>query len=159
MKKYRLNAGIVVFREDGRVLLCKRLGNYEKNWQFPQGGIDKGETAEAAALRELEEETSIVSVKKIAIYPQAIRYDFPDYVKAKNVQRGIFNDGQEQYWFLLFFDGDDSEINLKTSDQEFCDYQWIDIEKTPEMVVDFKRDVYNKIVECFSQAIRDYLDK
>lgn len=159
MKKYRLNAGIVVFREDGKVLLCKRLESYEKNWQFPQGGIDKGETAEHAALRELEEETSIVSVKKIAEYPQTIKYDFPDYVKAKNQQRGIFNDGQEQYWFLLFFEGNDNEINLNTHDKEFCDYQWIDIMNTPEMVVEFKYDVYSKIADYFSQKIKEYTCK
>lgn len=159
MRKYRLNAGVVVFREDGKVLLCKRLGNYVRNWQFPQGGIDDGEVAEDAALRELMEETSIVSVKKIAAYPQTIRYDFPDYVRAKNVQRGIFNDGQEQYWFLLFFEGKDSEINLETKDPEFCDYQWIDIMKTPEMVVEFKHDVYTKIASYFSQVIEEYLNK
>ena len=159
MKKYRSNAGVVVFRGDGKVLFCKRLDNYVKNWQFPQGGIDKGETAEHAAFRELKEETSVVSVTRVAEYPEVVRYDFPDYVKAKNIQRGIFNDGQEQHWFLLFFEGNDSEINLKTKDQEFCDYQWIDIMSTPDMVVEFKYEVYSKIADYFSLKIKEYLDK
>ena len=67
MKKYRSNAGVVVFRGDGKVLFCKRLDNYVKNWQFPQGGIDKGETAEHAAFRELKEETSVVSVTRVNV--------------------------------------------------------------------------------------------
>ena len=159
MKTYRLNAGIVVFRKDGKVLLCERVEKYKNNWQFPQGGIDVGELAEQTAFRELREETSIVSVKKIAEYPETIKYDFPDYVKRKNIKRGIFNDGQEQSWFLFLFDGNESEINLKTRDQEFSSYQWIDIMETPNLVVDFKRDAYLKIAEYFDKKIKEFLFK
>ena len=101
MKRYRRNAGIVLFRHDGKVLLCERIENYPKRWQFPQGGIDAGETPLQAAQRELKEETSVTSVKFIATLPRPIRYDFPEAVKKAHPERR--NDGQEQYWHLFLF--------------------------------------------------------
>ena len=77
MKKYRPNVGIVVFRSDGKVLLCERVEDYPKRWQFPQGGIDDGETPLQAAVRELREETSVTSVKFVCSLDKSIKYDFP----------------------------------------------------------------------------------
>lgn len=159
MKKYRLNSGIVVFRNDGKVLLCERVENYPRNQQFPQGGIDAGETPLAAAVRELREETSVVSVKPVAALPEAIRYDFPPEVKKKNQARGIYDDGQEQFWHLFWFCGTDDEINLQTAEPEFKSYSWTDIERTPDLVVDFKREVYEKVVTAFAPLIRDYISR
>lgn len=159
MKTYRLNSGIVVFRRDGKVLLCERVENYPRNLQFPQGGIDEGETPLLAALRELREETSVVSVKPVAALPEAIRYDFPPEVKKKNQVRGIFNDGQEQFWHLFWFYGEDSEINLQTAEPEFKSYCWTDIRLTPDLVVDFKHDVYAKVAAAFAPIISSYISK
>lgn len=157
MKKYRPNAAVVVFRDDGKVLVCERKENYAKRWQFPQGGIDEGEKPEQAARRELNEETSISSVELVAKLSEVVRYDFPPSIKSKNAQWGIFHDGQEQWWFLFHFLGNDNEINLQTIDPEFVNYQWVDIMQTPDMVVDFKKEVYNKVVAEFGKIINKHI--
>ena len=158
MKKYRLNAGIVLFRNDGKVLLCERMENYPKRWQFPQGGVDEGETPLEAATRELKEETSVVSAQKVYALSEPLKYDFPPSVLAKNAKKKIFNVGQEQYWFLFYFDGDEKEINLQTGEQEFRSYQWIELSKVVDMVVEFKQEVYKKIVAEFSGVINNYIE-
>ena len=151
MKVYRPNAAIVLFRKDGKVLLCERIENYPKRWQFPQGGIDEGETSLEAAVRELREETSIVSAKLISAFPEPLRYDFPPEVMKRYPER--HNDGQEQHWYLFLFTGDDSEINLKTEEPEFRSYQWVDIEEAPKHVVEFKKEIYEKVTAVFKQII------
>lgn len=157
MSGYRRNSGIVVFREDGKVLLCERVEDYPKRWQFPQGGIDQGETPLQAAVRELKEETSVTSVKFICALPEPLRYTFPEVVKAKLAVRGIFDDGQEQYWHLFFFEGEKSEINIQTKVPEFRSYAWVDIEQAPEMVVEFKRHNYETVAQEFHKKIKEYL--
>ncbi len=155
MKTYRLNAGVVLFRADGKVLLCERIENYPKRWQFPQGGIDDGETPLQAAVRELREETSVTSAKFVAALAEPLRYDFPPYVKQRHPER--HNVGQEQYWHLFFFTGKDSEINLQTLEPEFRSYAWVDLEKAPNSVVDFKKNIYIHVVSEFLPIIKKYL--
>ena len=155
MKKYRPNAGIVLFRKDGKVLLCERVENYPKRWQFPQGGIDIGETPLQAAVRELREETSVVSVTFVASLQEPLRYDFPPEVKNRHPERN--NDGQEQYWHLFYFTGQDKEINLNTDEAEFRSYEWVDITQVPQKVVDFKQKIYQIVVDKFSKIIQHYL--
>ncbi len=153
---YRKNAAIVVFRSDKKVLLCQRKDCYGKSWQFPQGGIDNGETPLDAAFRELREETSVVSVSYVDAYPEPLRYDFPPEIKIKNKRNGIHNDGQEQFWFLMRFDGTEDEINLQTEEPEFCRYKWVDIESALDCVVAFKYDVYCKVVADFKRKLELY---
>lgn len=157
MAKYRRNAGIVVFRSDGKVLLCERLEDYPKRWQFPQGGIDENETPLAAAVRELREETSVVSVKLVCVLSEPLRYVFPEDVKIKLAQRGIYDDGQEQYWHLFFFEGEESEIDIATQHPEFRSFAWVDIEQAPERVVEFKRSNYEIVAQKFAKIIKQYL--
>lgn len=156
MGNYRKNAGIIVFNRDRKVLLCERVGNYENAWQFPQGGIDGGETAEQAAARELREETSLTSVRYVASMPEPLIYDFPSEIKKRNAARGIFNDGQQQYWSLYLLTGDESEINLDTAEPEFKNWRWVEIEKAADNVVAFKKGVYRRIIEYFKPLIEKY---
>ena len=156
MGQYRPNAGIVLFRKDGKVLLCERIENYPKRWQFPQGGIDEGETPLQAAVRELREETSVISAKFVYAMPQPLKYEFPLEVKQKHPER--HNGGQVQYWHLFYFTGDESEINLQTAEPEFRSYAWVDIKAAPESVVEFKKEVYNIVAEKFQTIIRQYLN-
>jgi putative (di)nucleoside polyphosphate hydrolase len=147
---YRKNVGIIVFNDDGKVLLCERKDT-AGGWQFPQGGIDEGETYLETAKREIFEETAITSIKLIAKLDEPIRYDFPGYILNKNNFKHI---GQEMNWVLYKFVGDDEEINLKTKIPEFKNYKWVDIDEAPEKVVDFKKDVYKKVVKYFKPFIR-----
>ena len=149
MKKYRPNAGIVVFRDDKKVLMCHRLNQKTDGWQFPQGGIEDGESPQQAALRELEEETSITSVEVIKTLNTPLRYDFPADIKQKFAALGIMTDGQEQYWNLCYFYGSDSEINLKTQEQEFDKFGWFDLSQAVNMVWEAKKEVYEKMVAEF----------
>ncbi len=148
-KSYRLNAGIVVVNAQGLALLCER-SDYANQWQFPQGGINNGELPIDAAKRELYEETGIKSVKLLASNPTTLHYDFPPKIAAHHKYKG-----QEQYWFLFEFNGDDSEINLQINPNEieFKSYRWAPIEEALEAVVEFKKEVYNKVVEYFTPII------
>ncbi len=156
MKKYRKNAGIIVFNKNKKVLICERIGNWEQAWQFPQGGIDEKETAQEAAIRELKEETSISSVRAILTETTPLIYEFPPEVKANSKKKGRDYDGQEQYWSLLLFLGEDSEINLQTKEPEFKSWKWIDIENADKNVVSFKKEVYRTIINKYKPIIEEY---
>lgn len=159
MGRYRPNAGIVVFRDDGKVLLCERFEKGLKRWQFPQGGIDVGETPLQAATRELREETSLVSVKFISSIDEPLRYTFPPEVKALLAKKNIHDDGQEQYWHLFHLEGNETEINLNTDVPEFRSYEWVDILTAPDRVVSFKYQNYKIVSREFSKRIKEYLCK
>lgn len=149
---YRKNVGVVVFNKDGKVLLCARNDQAEDCWQFPQGGIEKGESIKDAAERELYEETGIKSVQSVAQKKEPLRYDFP--IEFKLPFRG-----QEQYWILFYFTGSDNEINFNVNpnEKEFRSYRWDDIMVAPKLIVDFKKDVYQKVVNFFNPIINNYL--
>lgn len=157
MKKvFRPNAAAVVFRQDKKVLMCQRIFPKTDGWQFPQGGIEAGETAQEAALRELKEETSVHSVTAVKTLDYPLRYEFPEEVKAKFRTRGIFNDGQEQYWSLFYFTGQEDEINLKTEEPEFDEFGWFDLEEAPDLVWEIKREVYRQMAAAFVPLIKNY---
>lgn len=157
MKKYRPNAGVVVFNKAKLVLVCERLiGEEGKSWQFPQGGIELNESAIETAQRELREETSITSVKHVYTTPNAYLYDFPKDVLEMSRRKGRFNDGQVQMWSLFFFEGEDSEINLNTAEPEFKNWKWIKIEEAAKHVITFKQEVYEEIIKEFKPIIENY---
>lgn len=156
-KKFRKCAGAVVFNKSGKVLLGNRADIKEDSWQFPQGGIEQGETPEKAAKRELFEETSITSVETIYVSLEPIRYEFSEEIKKNFRKRGIFNDGQDIYFSLFYFTGNNDEINVLTSEAEFKDYMWGDIDFAVENIITFKKDAYALIAEKFKPMIARYL--
>lgn len=151
--KYRLNALAVVFNAEGKVLLCARSDCYDHPWQFPQGGIEEGETPEEAARRELFEETSISSVELAAALPAPQYYDFPPEVLEKFRKLGRKNIGQKQYSFLFRFVGKDSEINLGENG-EFRSWKWAEMSEAVAGIAAFKKEVYQKIAEAFTPFIK-----
>ena len=151
---YRPNVGVVLFSADGRVWLGRRAnapGPF--NWQFPQGGVDRGEALLDAARRELQEETGVVSADFLGRTKGWITYDFPEGYKGSKIARGW--KGQKQVWFALRFTGAESEIDLYAHHQvEFDDWRWADLEEAPALVVDFKRAAYDAVVKAFRPFAR-----
>jgi putative (di)nucleoside polyphosphate hydrolase len=147
---YRENVGVVVFNRDGKVWLGRRIHTQGMHsWQFPQGGVDPGEDLEAAARRELYEETGIRSVSLLAQSEGWIHYDFPPGFTGSKAARGF--KGQRQAWFAFLFEGDDAEVDLTAvPPQEFQEWRWADIDEAPDLVIDFKRDAYLRVIELFA---------
>ena len=141
----RSGVGIVVLNKDNKVFVAKRIDNKKNFWQMPQGGVDKGEDYLTAAYRELEEETSIKNVDLVKELDGLISYDLPKNLLGI-IWKGKYR-GQKQKWFVMRFLGQDSEINIKTKNPEFCDWRWIDLENISDLVVDFKLQVYEDVKE------------
>ena len=139
----RDGVGIVVLNKFNKVFVAKRIDNPKNFWQMPQGGIDKGEEFYNAALRELEEETSIKNVTLIKEIDGFLTYYLPNHLLGI-IWKGRYK-GQKQKWFITKFNGDEKEINIKTKNPEFLEWKWIDIENLSDKVVDFKLDVYRHI--------------
>ena len=139
----RSGVGIVLLNNQNKVFVAKRIDNPKNFWQMPQGGIDEGESYYEAALRELKEETSIVSVELIKEIDKKLTYILPDHLIGI-IWKGKFK-GQIQKWFVMKFIGNESEINIKTKKPEFLDWKWINIENLPKIAVDFKLDIYKKL--------------
>ena len=139
----RDGVGIIVLNKDNKVFVAKRIDNPKNFWQMPQGGVDKGENFLSAAYRELEEETSIKSVKLIKEIDKITTYLLPKNLLGV-IWKGKYK-GQKQKWFLMRFLGSDNEININTNKPEFLEWKWIDLDMITEVVVDFKLEVYKTI--------------
>lgn len=152
---YRPCVGVMLVNADGKVFVGRRIDNKEGDWwQMPQGGVDEGEDLEAAALRELAEETGARAehVALIDRTQEPIRYDLPEELIGK-LWGGKYR-GQEQIWFLARFSGADSDIDLEAHDPaEFCDWKWVEAEQLPELIVPFKKRVYRAVVEAFRELV------
>ena len=147
----RNGVGIILLNKDNKVFVAKRIDNPKKFWQMPQGGVDIEEDFLTAAFRELEEETSIKSVKLIKELDGLITYELPKHLLGI-IWKGKYK-GQKQKWFLMRFLGTDDEINIKTKNPEFLEWQWLDLEKITDFVVDFKLHVYQEVKEKIKKII------
>ena len=146
---YRPNVGIALFSKRGHVCLGRRINAHGPfQWQMPQGGIDKGESPEAAAIREMEEEIG-VSAKLATILeesPDWLYYDFPGDLKSRLPGPYI---GQRQKWFALRFEGSDSDVRLDFHTPEFDAWRWADLSEVAPLIIHFKRPVYEEVVKQF----------
>ena len=139
----RTGVGIVVLNKKNQVFQAKRIDNPKNFWQMPQGGVDNGEKFYEAAIRELEEETSIRTLSLIKEIDDLTTYLLPNHLVGI-IWKGRYK-GQKQKWFVVRFDGDEKEINIHTKHPEFLDWKWVNIENLTDEVVKFKLDVYKKI--------------
>ena len=150
---YRPCAGVMLLNRDGKVFVGQRMDSTLEAWQMPQGGIDPGEDAEAAALRELGEETGIApdKVTLIAVAPDELHYDLPDELIGK-LWEGRWR-GQRQRWFLYRFTGDDGDIDIRTAHQEFRAWRWAEPRDLPAMIVPFKKALYETVLAAFAEHL------
>ena len=147
----RKGVGIILLNKDNKVFVAKRIDNGKNFWQMPQGGVDNNEDFLKAACRELEEETSIKSIKLIKELEGTITYELPDRLLGI-IWKGKYR-GQKQKWFLMRFTGEEKEINIKTKNPEFLDWKWIDLDQITEVVVDFKLHVYKELKQKVKKII------
>jgi putative (di)nucleoside polyphosphate hydrolase len=146
---YRPAAAVMLLNNENKVFVAQRIDSTVDAWQMPQGGLDPGEDAQAGALRELEEETGI-GAQLVTIIARASRdllYDLPPEL-AGRMWGGKYG-GQSQAWFLARFHGSDADINLATKHPEFNAYQWVDPSRLPDLIVPFKRRLYQDVLNEF----------
>ena len=150
---YRPCVGIMLLNAENKVWVGQRAltgdepFGFEKAWQMPQGGIDKGETPLDAAKRELYEETGVQAAELIAEAPDWYAYDFPAGVNKRGYR------GQSQRWFAMRFTGTDDDINISAPDghaAEFDDWRWVEMRETVSLIVPFKRGVYEQVIAAFA---------
>jgi putative (di)nucleoside polyphosphate hydrolase len=149
--QYRPCVGVMLVNAEGRAFVGKRIDNKEGDWwQMPQGGVDPGEDLEPAMLRELEEEAGVKPqhLQVLTKLPEELFYELPPELRGK-LWGGKYR-GQRQSWFLVRFNGADTDIDLNSHKHpEFCEWKWVDPDLLPELIVPFKREVYRAVVEGF----------
>ena len=149
---YRACVGVVLQNPNGLIFTGERIDT-PGAWQMPQGGIDKGETTEEAALRELTEETGVSAdlVTEIAVTDDWITYDLPDHLVGK-LWKGRYR-GQKQKWMLLAFNGTDADVEIVQPHQEFARWRWSTPDEVLRDIVPFKRDVYARVLSNFKEHL------
>jgi putative (di)nucleoside polyphosphate hydrolase len=150
-KDYRPGVGVLLLNARNEVFVAQRLDFKSEAWQMPQGGIDKGETPEQAAWRELKEETGTDNAKLLAESRGWFRYDLPSELAA-TLWKGRFR-GQRQKWFVFRFLGDDREIDIATEHPEFSAWKWAKPAEAIRLIVPFKRELYREVLEEFSELL------
>lgn len=146
-RPHRDCVGLALFNRDGLVFAGRRVDDPAGYWQMPQGGIDKGEDARSAALRELREEVGTDKAEVIGEIDHWLSYDVPPEI-ADQVWGARYR-GQRQRWFALRFTGTDDDIDLNAHHPEFAEWQWMELAALPRSVIGFKRDIYDQVVAAF----------
>ena len=148
----RNGVGVIIFNKHKKIFVGKRKDNPVDKWQMPQGGVDEGEDYFSAMKRELKEETSIINVKILKELEGFFEYELPENLIGI-IWKGQFR-GQKQKWFIAEYLGADSEINLNTKNPEFIEWKWISPDELPKVIVDFKKNMYNKLLI----KIKEFID-
>ena len=147
----RTGVGIIVLNNQNKIFVGKRKDNPGDKWQMPQGGVDKGEDFISAMKRELMEETSIENIKILKEIEKIYQYELPKNLIGV-IWKGRYR-GQKQKWFITRFLGEESEINLNTKHAEFIDWKWIEPKLLPEVIVNFKKNLYLNLLAEISLVI------
>ena len=140
----RSGVGVIILNSENKVFVGKRKDNPVDKWQMPQGGVDFGEDYISAMKRELFEETSIKNIKILKEIGKIFEYELPKNLIGK-IWKGKFR-GQKQKWFIAKFLGNENEINLNTKYPEFIEWKWISVENLPNVIVDFKKKLYEELL-------------
>ena len=140
----RIGVGVIVLNHENKIFVGKRIDNPVDKWQMPQGGVNKNENFRTAMRRELNEETSIRNIKILKELDGWFEYELPKNLLGI-IWKGKFR-GQKQKWFVVRFVGKESEINLKTKHPEFIEWKWVEMNMLPKIIVEFKKDVYEKLL-------------
>jgi len=148
----RNGVGVIIFNKNKKIFVGKRKDNPVDKWQMPQGGVDEGEDYFSAMKRELKEETSIINVKILKELEGFFEYELPENLIGI-IWKGQFR-GQKQKWFIAEYLGEDREINLNTKNPEFIEWKWISPDELPKVIVDFKKNMYNKLLI----KIKEFID-
>ena len=147
----RTGVGIIVLNKQNKIFVGKRKDNPGDKWQMPQGGVDEGEDYVTAMKRELLEETSIQNIEIIKEIDKVYQYELPENLIGI-IWKGKYR-GQKQKWFITRFLGEEKEINLNTKHAEFIDWKWIEPKLLPEVIVDFKKDLYLNLLREINLVI------
>ena len=147
----RTGVGIIVLNKQNKIFVGKRKDNPGDKWQMPQGGVDEGEDYITAMKRELLEETSIQNIEIIKEIDKIYQYELPENLVGI-IWKGKYR-GQKQKWFITRFLGEEKEINLNTKHPEFIDWKWIEPKLLPEVIVNFKKDLYFNLLKEINLVI------
>lgn len=150
-KGYRPCAGIMLINKDNRIFVGQRIDTPYEAWQMPQGGIEENESIEAACARELEEEVGTTKAELIKKSRYWMTYDLPESLR-KKLWGGLYR-GQAQCWCAFRFLGSDDDIQLDTPEPEFQTWQWIEPQHLVDVIVPFKRDIYETVLREFKSIL------
>lgn len=148
---YRPGVGVMLINREGKVFVAKRIDMISEAWQMPQGGIDEGESPKVAVLRELKEEIGTDRAEIIKEAQGWYYYDLPEELIPR-VWGGKFR-GQQQKWYAMRFLGTDNDINIHTDHPEFSEWKWVLPHELPDLIVPFKRVLYQSLVDEFRDVI------
>ena len=147
----RTGVGIIVLNKQNKIFVGKRKDNPGDKWQMPQGGVNEGEDYITAMRRELLEETGIQNIEIIKEIDKIYQYELPENLVGI-IWKGKYR-GQKQKWFITRFLGEENEINLNTKHAEFVDWKWIEPKLLPEVIVNFKKDLYLNLLKEINLVI------